>query len=275
MLRQQSFRPYPETHFAPAGEKRAASAQRTPRQNQLLAALPAVDYGRLLPHLEPVSLPLGCTVHEAGAQERYLYFLTAGVVSRFHLTRSGASAEFALTGNEGVIGIATFLGGDSTTSRAMVLSSGYAYRLGASQVRREFERGGPLVNLLLRYTQALIAQMMQTAACNRHHSIEQQLCRSILLCLDRSPSNELTMTHEQMADMLGVRREGVTEAAGHLQTAGLIRYSRGHIAVQDRPKLEKRTCECYSAVRREYYRLLPNFSNAKSFSGDALATLQL
>src|ERR1035437_8867366 len=238
MLGLHSFPPYPETHFASKDRERAVSAQHAPRQNRLLAALPLEDYERLLPDLEPVPLPLGWTVHRAGDREKYLYFLTAGIVSRFYVTQNGASAEIAVTGSEGVIGVASFLGGESTPSQAVVLSAGYAYRLGADLVKNEFEHDGPLSHLLLRYTQALIAHTAQIAVCNRHHSLEQQLCRWILSRLDRLPSNELTMTQELIADMLGVRREGVTEAAGKLQKAGLIHNSRGHIAVLDRRRLE-------------------------------------
>jgi CRP-like cAMP-binding protein len=257
VLERQSFRSYPETRFASRDRKRALSAFHTPRQNHLLAALPLEDYERLLPHLEPVPLPLGWTVYRAGDQKNYLYFPTAGIVSRFYVTEKGQSAEFAVTGSEGVIGVTAFLGGESTPSEAVVLSAGYAYRLWADSVKNEFEHGGPLPHLLLRYTQALIAQIRQTAVCNRYHSVEQQLCRRILSGLDRLPSNELTMTQEMIADMLGVRREGVTEAAGKLQKAGLIRYSRGHIAVLDRPRLEAQACECYAVVKREYDLLLP------------------
>jgi CRP-like cAMP-binding protein len=252
-----SFRPYRETRFASSDGKRAVSAQHMPRQNHLLAALPLEDYERLLPDLEPVPLPLGWTVHGAGDQEKYLYFITAGIVSRFYVTENGASAGFAVTGNEGVIGVASFLGGESTLSRAVVLSAGDAYRLTVDLLKDDFEHDGPLARLLLRYTLALIAQTGQIAACNRHHSVEQQLCRWILSCLDRLPSNELAMTQELIADMLGVRRESVTEAAGRLQKAGMIRCSRGHIAVLDRHQLEARTCECYAVVKRESHRLLP------------------
>jgi CRP-like cAMP-binding protein len=237
--------------------KRALSAQHTPRQNRLLAALPLEDYERLLPDLEPVPLPRGRTVHGAGDQEKHLYFLTMGIVSRFHVMEDGASAHFAVTGSEGVIGIASFLGGESTTSQAVVLSAGYAYRLGAEPLKNEFKHDGPLPHLLLRYTQALLCQTGQIAVCNRHHSVEQQLCRWILSSLDRLPSNELAMTQELIAHMLGVRREGVTEAAGKLQKAGLIHYSRGRIAVLDRARLEAQVCECYAVVKREYDRLLP------------------
>jgi CRP-like cAMP-binding protein len=222
-----------------------------------------VDYERLLPDLEPVPLPLGWAVHGAGEREKYLYFLTAGLVSRFYMTENGASTEFALTGSEGVIGVALFLGGESTPSQSVVLSAGYAYRLGADVLKKEFERGGPLPHLLLRYTQALIVETGQTAVCNRHHSLEQQLCRWLLSSLDRSPTGELTMTQELIADMLGVRREGVTEAAGKLQKAGLIHYSRGHIAVLDRHQLEAQACECYAVVKREYDRLLPEYRQAQ------------
>ena len=204
-------------------------------------------------------MPPGWTVHGAGDREKYLYFLTAGIVSRLYLTENGASAEFALTGSEGVIGVASFLGGESTPSQAVVLSAGYAYRLGVDLLQREFEHDGPLPHLLLRYTQALIAQTGQIAVCNRYHSLEQRLCRWILSCLDRLPSNELTMTQELIAEMLGVRRVGVTEAVGKLQEAGLIHCSRGHIAVLDRPRLEARVCECYAVVRRANDRLLTGY----------------
>ena len=199
-------------------------------------------------------MPLGCTVHGAGEREKHLYFLAAGIVSRVFVTENGASAEFALTGREGVIGVASFLGGESTPSEAVVLSAGYAYRLGAIALQNEFEHDGALSHLLLRYTQALIAQTGQIALCNRYHSLEQRLCRWILSCLDRLPSNELTVTQELIAEMLGVRRVGVTEAVGRLQAAGLIHCSRGHIAVLDRPRLEARVCECYAVVRRTYDR---------------------
>ena len=251
-----SFQPYPQTRFVPIDVRRALSAQHTPRENHLLAALPLEDYERLLPDLEPLPLPLGWTVHRAGDRDKYLYFLTAGIVSRFYVMKNGASAEFGVTGSEGVIGVASFLGGESTPSQAVVLSAGYAYRLSAGLLKNEFARGGPLHHLLLRYTQALIAQTGQIAVCNRHHSLEQQLCRWILSSLDRLHSNELTMTQELIANMLGVRREGVTDAAGKLQKAGLIHYSRGHITVLDRPKLEAQVCECYVVVKREYDRLL-------------------
>jgi CRP-like cAMP-binding protein len=266
MLLGDSFRPDPEACLAPEERKRALVAQHTPRQNRLLAALPLPDYERLLPDLEPVPLPVGWIVHGAGDREKYLYFLTAGIVSRFYLTANGASTEFALTGREGVIGIASFLGGNSTPSHAVVVNAGYAYRLGADLLKSQFKHDGPLSHLLLRYTQALITQMAQTAVCNRHHALEQQLCRWLLLSLDRLPSNELTMTQELIAHMLGVRREGVTEAAGNLQKAGLIHYNRGHITVLDRHRLEAKACECYAVVKREYDRLLPDYRQAEASS---------
>jgi CRP-like cAMP-binding protein len=227
-----------------------------PTRNALLAALPPADYERLLPHLEPVALPLGWSVYEAGGRMDHVFFLTEGIVSLLYVMENGASAEIAITGSEGLVGISLFMGGESTPSRAVVQSAGQAYKLPAKLLKEEFERGGELQHLLLRYTQALITQMAQTAVCNRHHTVEQQLCRWLLLSLDRLPSNELRMTQELIANMLGVRREGVTEAAGHLQNAGLIEYKRGHITVLDRPKLEQRVCECYAVVKRESDRLL-------------------
>ena len=232
------------------------STRQLPRQNQLLAALPEADYERLVPHLELVPLPLGWAVYESGTPQGYVYFPTTSIVSLLYVMEDGSSAEIAVVGNEGVVGIALFMGGETTPSRAVVQSAGYGYRLRASVLRSEFGRGGELQHLLLRYTQALITQMAQTAVCNRHHSVEQQLCRWLLLSLDRLASNELTMTQELIANMLGVRREGVTEAAGKLQAAGLIQYSRGKITVLDRAKLEAQVCECYQVVKREYDRLL-------------------
>ena len=236
------------------------SASQSPRQNQLLAALPAADYARLLPHLELVPLPLGWAVYESGDAQGYVYFPTNSIVSLLYVMEDGSSAEIAVVGHEGVVGIALFMGGETTPSRAVVQSAGCGYRLRASVLKTEFGQAGELQHLLLRYTQALITQMAQTAVCNRHHALEQQLCRWLLLSLDRLPSNELTMTQELIANMLGVRREGVTEAAGHLQTAGLIHYSRGKITVLDRPKLEAKVCECYAVVKREYGRLLPHIT---------------
>jgi CRP-like cAMP-binding protein len=229
-----------------------------PRQNRLLAALPDTDYQRLLPSLEFVSLPLGQVVYEAGGSQPYIYFPTDSIVSLLYVMEDGASAEIAVTGCEGLVGIALFMGGETTPSRAVVQSAGVCYRLRAAMLKKEFDIGGALQHLALRYTQALITQMAQTAVCNRHHSVEQQLCRWLLLSLDRLPSNELKMTQELIANMLGVRREGVTEAAGRLQAAGLIKYSRGHIEVLDRKRLEDRVCECYAVVKREYDRLLDN-----------------
>ena len=228
----------------------------TPQHNQLLAALLEADFQRLLPHLESVDLPLGMVVFESGDKLQHLYFPACGIVSLLYAMESGASTEIAVIGNEGVVGIALFMGGESTPSRAVVQSVGQGFRMKASVLKTEFERGGRLQYLLLRYTQALIAQMTQTAVCNRHHSVDQQLCRWLLLSLDRLPGNELKMTQELIANMLGVRREGVTEAAGKLQEAGLIRYSRGRITVLDRARLEQRVCECYSVVKKEMDRLL-------------------
>src|SRR2546423_3315381 len=234
----------------------STSAWQTPSQNRLLAALPAADLARLQPHLELVPLPLGWAVYEAGGTQGYVYFPTDSIVSLLYVMEDGASAEIAVTGNEGLVGIALFMGGETTPSRAVVQSAGEAYRLKGELLKREFERGAELQHLLLRYTQALITQMAQTAVCNRHHSLEQQLCRWLLLSLDRLPSNELTMTQELIANMLGVRREGVTEAAGKLQASGLIQYSRGKITVLDRPRLEEQVCECYAVVKREDDRLM-------------------
>jgi CRP-like cAMP-binding protein len=231
-------------------------AQHSPKESHLLNALPPADYARLLPDLELVPLRLGSAVYEAGKEQEYVYFPSASIVSLLYVMEDGSSAEIAVVGNEGVVGIALFMGGETTPSRAVVQSAGHAYRLKATVLKKEFERGGALQFLLLRYTQALITQMAQTAVCNRHHSVEQQLCRWLLLSLDRLPSNELSMTQELIANMLGVRREGVTEAAGKLQAAGLIEYSRGKITVLDRPKLEARVCECYAVVKRESDRLL-------------------
>jgi len=229
----------------------------SPKQNHLLASLPAADYARLLSELELVPMPLGWSVYESGGHQGYVYFPTNSIVSLLYVMENGSSAEMAVTGNEGVVGIALFMGGETTPSRAVVQSAGHAYRLKAAVLKREFEHGGALQHLLLRFTQALITQMAQTAVCNRHHSVVQQLCRWLLLSMDRLPGNELRMTQELIANMLGVRREGVTEAAGKLQEAGLINYSRGHITVLNRPKLEKQVCECYAVVKREVDRLLP------------------
>lgn len=229
----------------------------TPSQNHVLAALPKADYERLNSNLELVSLRLGEVLYESGAELLHLYFPTDSIVSLLYILADGSSAEIAVVGNEGVIGISLFMGGATTPSRAVVQSAGHAYRLPVIFLKEEFARAGILQQVLLRYTQALITQMAQTAVCNRHHSVDQQLCRWLLLSLDRLGADEIVMTQELIANMLGVRREGVTEAAGMLQDAGLIRYRRGHIVVLDRPGLEARTCECYLVVKREYDRLLP------------------
>ena len=228
-----------------------------PRQNHLLAALPTPESERLYPQLELVPLPLGDVLYESGDQLQYVYFPTDSIVSLLYVMADGASAEIAVVGNEGLIGIALFMGGETTPNRAVVQSAGHAYRLKGQLLKEEFNRAGELQHLLLRYTQALLTQMSQTAVCNRHHSVDQQLCRWLLLSMDRLPSKELGMTQELIANMLGVRREGVNEAAGKLQNAGLIHYSRGHITVLDRPRLEKRACECYQVVKTEFDRLLP------------------
>ena len=232
-------------------------ARRNPKQNHLLAALPAADLIRLAPQLEPVPLPLGAVIYESGGEQGHVYFPTSGIVSLLYVMNDGAAAEIAVVGNEGMVGISLFMGGGTTPSRAVVQSAGWGYRLRGEVLRKEFESGGALQHLLLRYTQALITQMTQTAVCNRHHAVDQQLCRWLLLSLDRLPGDELVMTQELIANMLGVRREGVTEAAGKLQAEGLIRYSRGHIKVLDRKQLEARVCECYAVVKKEYDRLLP------------------
>ncbi|HEX3636832.1 MAG TPA: Crp/Fnr family transcriptional regulator [Paraburkholderia sp.] len=228
-----------------------------PKDNHLLSVLPKTEWERIAPHLVELDMPLGEVVYESGDRLDYVYFPTTAIVSLLYVMEDGASAEIAIVGNEGLIGIALFMGGETTPSRAVVQSAGQAYRLGAHILKEEFHRAGPVQRLLLRYTQALITQMAQTAVCNRHHSIDQQLCRWLLLSVDRLPSNELRMTQELIANMLGVRRSGVTEAAMKLQDAGLIRYSYGHIEVIDRPGLEARVCECYGVVRREFDRLLP------------------
>jgi CRP-like cAMP-binding protein len=228
-----------------------------PRNNFLLAALPDPEWERWQPLLERVEMPLGQVLYESGATLAHVVFPATAIVSLLYVMENGASAEIAVVGNEGLVGISLFMGGESTPSRAVVQSAGQGFRLPAQLMKDEFNRAGPVLHLLLRYTQALITQMSQTAVCNRHHSLDQQLCRWLLLSLDRLWTNELAMTQELIANMLGVRREGVTEAALKLQEAGLISYARGHIKVLDRPGLEKRTCECYAVVKREYDRLLP------------------
>jgi len=244
-------------------------AVHSPNQNHLLAALPAADFERLVAHLELVPLPLGEILYEPGARMRHVYFPTTSIVSLHYVMESGASAETAGVGNEGIVGVSLFMGGDSTPSSAVVQTAGHAYRLESRLLKDEFGRGGPLQSLLLRYTQALITQMTQTAACNRHHSIEQQLCRWLLLTLDRVSSRELTMTQELVASMLGVRRGGITEAAGNLQRAGVIKLRRGHISVVNRSGLEIRACECYAVVKKELSRLLCDVQYRQSISTES------
>ena len=233
----------------------AVAAQ--PKRNQLLAALPDAELQRWLPHLEAIELPLGEVLYESGSTLSHVYFPTTAIISLLYVMENGASAEIAVVGNEGIVGISLFMGGESTSSRAVVQSAGQGFRLKAPLMKEEFNRAGPVLHLLLRYTQALLTQMAQTAVCNRHHSLDQQLCRWLLLSLDRLQGDELVMTQSLIANMLGVRREGVTEGALKLQKIGLIRYTRGRITILDRQGLEKRTCECYAVVKKEYDRLLP------------------
>jgi CRP-like cAMP-binding protein len=232
-------------------------APQSPNQNHLLAALPTAEFERMAPHLEPVEMRLGDVLYESGGLLQHVYFPTTAILSLHYVMQNGSSSEIAGVGNEGVLGISLFMGGNTTPSRAVVQTGGEGYRLNAPLMMQEFKRAGPMQQLMLRYTQALITQMSQTAACNRHHSLVQQLCRWLLLTLDRMPTNELIMTQELVASMLGVRREGVTEAAGKLQQAGVIRYRRGHITVLDRSGLESQVCECYGVVKKEFARLLP------------------
>jgi CRP-like cAMP-binding protein len=227
-----------------------------PLQNQILSALPQAERERLFPHLQRVELPLGKVLYESGGRLRHVYFPTDSIVSLLYVMENGASAEIAVVGNDGAIGVALFMGGETTTNRAIVQSAGSAYRLSGARLKREFDLHGELLHILLRYTQALFTQMSQTAVCNRHHSVDQQLCRWLLLSLDRLDSNQLSMTQELIANMLGVRREGVTEAAGKLQKSGAIEYSRGKIKVLNRPQLERSSCECYAVVKKETARLL-------------------
>ena len=236
----------------------------SPDQNQLLAALPADDFAAIAAHLERVPMPLGHMLYEPGTQLRHAYFPTTSIVSLHYVTESGASAETAGVGNEGVVGVSLFMGGDTTPSSAVVQTAGHAYRLDRHVLLQEFRRAGALQRLLLRYTQALMTQMAQSAVCNRYHSVEQQLCRWLLLTVDRVPARELVMTQELVASMLGVRRESVTEAAGNLQNLGYIRYRRGHIAVLDRKGLETRSCECYGVVKKELGRLLHDVNQRPS-----------
>ena len=228
-----------------------------PKKNRLLAAINGAEWQRWQPLLEPVELPLGHVLYESGKTLSHVYFPITAIVSLLYVLENGASAEIAVVGNEGLVGISLFMGGGSTPRRAVVQSAGHGFRLKAKDMQDEFNLGGPVLHLALRYTQALITQMSQTAVCNRHHSLDQQLCRWLLLSLDRLEGSELVMTQELIANMLGVRREGVTDGATKLQSAGLIKYSRGRITVLDRPGLENRTCECYSVVKKEYDRLLP------------------
>ena len=233
-----------------------------PRQNQLLASLPETEWDRWQSALEPVDLALGQVLCESGRPPVFVYFPTTAIVSLLYMTQEGASSEIAVVGNDGVVGISLFMGGNATPSQAVVQSAGQGYRLRAQMMRNEFQRPGPVLEMLLRYTQAMIAQVAQTAVCNRYHSIDQQMCRRLLLGLDRLTTDKLVMTQELLASLLGVRREGVTAAALKLQHAGVIRYSRGHIDVLDREGLEERTCECYAVAKHEYNRLLPIFSRA-------------
>ena len=234
------------------------NSEHSAKQNHLLAALSDVEYRSIAGGLELIAMPLGEVVYESGSLQPHVYFPTTAIVSLLYVMEDGSSAEIAVVGNEGIIGVALFMGGETTPSRAVVQSAGHAYRLKGQLLKREFTQSVELHQLLLRYTQALLTQMAQTAVCNRHHTLDQQLCRWLLLSLDRLPSNELTMTQELIANMLGVRREGVTEAAGKLQDAGLIQYKRGKITVIDRPGLEAQACECYRVVKKEFDRLLPN-----------------
>jgi CRP-like cAMP-binding protein len=231
--------------------------QSNPQQNHLLAALTETERERLYPHLQLVPMPLGKVLYESGDVMRHVYFPTDSIISLLYVLADGASAEISVVGNEGIIGVSLFMGGETTPSRAIVQSAGFAYRLIGQLLKEEFHRNGGMQLLLLRYTQALLTQMAQTAVCNRHHSVDQQLCRWLLLSLDRLVSNKLTMTQELIANMLGVRREGVTDAAGKLQKLGVIQYARGRITVLDRPKLENLCCECYAVVKKETDRLLP------------------
>jgi len=233
------------------------SSSSGPRANHLLAVMPDPEWQRVGPQLEAVDLPLGQVLYESGSKMSHVYFPVDAIISLLYVMEDGASAEIAVVGNEGLVGIALFMGGESTPSRAVVQSAGRGYRLRAAAIKQEFDRSGPVMHLLLRYTQALITQMAQTAVCNRHHTLDQQLCRWLLLSLDRLSGDELVMTQELIANMLGVRREGVTEAALKLQKLGIIRYKRGHISVIDRGALQGRVCECYGVVKAEYDRLLP------------------
>jgi CRP-like cAMP-binding protein len=241
------------------------AALHSPLQNHLLSALPQQEFARIAADLELVSMPLGNALYESGAPLDHVYFPTTSIVSLLYVLENGASAEIAIVGNEGILGVSLFMGGETTPSRAVVQSAGHGYRLESHLLNAEFSRAGPVLRLLLRYTQALITQMAQTAVCNRHHQIEQQLCRWLLLSLDRLPGNSLIMTQDLIANMLGVRREGVTEAAGKLQRLGLISYQRGRINVLDRPGLERNACECYVVVKKEFDRLLADIPRGDPF----------
>jgi CRP-like cAMP-binding protein len=243
------------------------SSKQDPNQNHLLAALLDAEFDRLSPHLELIPMKLGDVLLESGDKVQYVVFPTSAIISMHYLLENGGSSEIAGVGNEGVLGVSLFMGGDSTPSRAVVQTGGFGYRLPAHVLMQEFNRAGPVMRLMLRYTQALLTQMSQTAVCNRHHSVEQQLCRWLLLTLDRLGSNELTMTQELIANMLGVRREGVTEAAGRLQGYGFISYRRGHITVLDRKGLEQDVCECYAVVKKEFARLLSDVRNRQAPGG--------
>jgi CRP-like cAMP-binding protein len=259
----------PNSHSTDSGPAAESNAQGHPpggspqglaadqRQNRLLASLPEADWQRWRGHLQPVALPLGQVLYESGAMLSHAYFPTTAIISLMYVTESGASSEIAVVGNCGIVGVPLFMGGGSTPSRAVVQSAGEGFRMSGRAIREEFSRSASVMMLLLRYTQALIAQMAQIAVCNRHHTVDQQLCRWLLLSLDRLPGNELVVTQELISNMLGVRREGVTEAAVALQKADLIRYRRGHITVVDRPGLEQRSCECYAVIKAEYDRLMP------------------
>jgi CRP-like cAMP-binding protein len=236
----------------------------SPRQNHLLAALTTDEAERIFPCLELVAVPMGHVLHESGVHIRHAYFPTTAVVAKLYVTENGASAAIAMVGNDGLVGISLLMGDGITPTRAVVQAPGHAYRLSSKLLRDEFEQGGPTQRLLLRYTQAILTQIAQTAVCNRHHSLDQQLCRLLLLTFDRLPSTELVITQELLANLLGVRREGVTEAAGNLQRAGLIRCKRGHITLLDRAGMEARSCECYAVVRMEYQRLLPHTAAARA-----------
>ena len=243
-----------------------------PRENHILAALPLEEAARLFPQLKLVKMPLSMSVYESGDVQRFIYFPTNSIVSLLYVLKDGASAEIAVVGNEGAVGVSLFMGGETTPSRAVVQSGGFAFKLSSRALKEEFARHGHMLQLLLRYTQSLITQMAQTAVCNRHHSVDQQLCRWLLLSLDRLSGPTLSMTQELIANMLGVRREGVTTAAGKLQKLGVIRYSRGRITVLDRPKLEELSCECYAVVKHEMDRLMPYISPSPTITAPALET---